>query len=140
MLTYEIYTCSLSVQGKIIPDLFRFHALVTTYEVIIQDVELLSQIEWRICIIDEAHRLKNQKCKLSEGLRLLDLEHRILLTGTPLQNNVEELFSLLHFLEPKQFNSLEAFMVDFGDLKSEKQVSKLKDVSIVNNTITCGIA
>lgn len=108
--------------------MFRFHALVTTYEVIIQDVELLSQIEWRISIIDEAHRLKNQKCKLSEGLKLLDLEHRVLLTGTPLQNNVEELFSLLHFLEPKQFNSSESFLADFGDLKSESQVNKLKEV------------
>ena len=50
--------------------MYRFHALVTTYEVIIQDVELLSQIYWRVCIIDEAHRLKNQKCKLSEGLKV----------------------------------------------------------------------
>ncbi len=54
----------------------------------------------------------------------------MLLTGTPLQNNVEELFSLLNFLEPYQFRSSEAFMLEFGDLKSETQVSKLKAVSI----------
>ena len=57
-------------------------------------------------------------------------EHRVLLTGTPLQNNVEELYSLLNFLEPKQFASQEAFMNDFGNLKSEGQVDKLKAVSI----------
>lgn len=54
-------------------DVFKFNALITTYEVIIQDVELLSQISWRCCVIDEAHRLKNQKCKLMEGLRCFEL-------------------------------------------------------------------
>lgn len=73
----------------------------------------------RLCIIDEAHRLKNRNCKLLEGLRLLHLEHRVLLSGTPLQNNVNELFSLLNFLEPQQFNSNEAFMSEFGQLKTE---------------------
>ena len=56
-------------------------------------------------------------------------EHRVLLTGTPLQNNVEELYSLLSFLEPKQFSSSEAFMAEFGKLESEAQVDKLKAVS-----------
>ena len=68
------------------------------------------------------------------GLKLFELEHKVLLTGTPLQNNVEELYSLLHFLEPKQFSSSEAFMMDFGNLKSETQVDKLKAVSIIVNT------
>lgn len=54
-------------------DVYKFHALITTYEVIIQDVELLTRIEWRCCVIDEAHRLKNKNCKLMEGLRCFDL-------------------------------------------------------------------
>lgn len=49
-------------------------------------------------------------------------EHKVLLTGTPLQNTVEELFSLLHFLEPTQFPSETEFLRDFGDLKTEEQV------------------
>lgn len=49
-------------------------------------------------------------------------EHKVLLTGTPLQNTVEELFSLLHFLEPAQFPSETEFLRDFGDLKTEEQV------------------
>lgn len=57
-------------------------------------------------------------------------EHRVLLTGTPLQNNVEELFSLLNFLEPSRFASTEAFLEEFGNLKTESQVDKLKAVSI----------
>lgn len=52
-------------------------------------------------------------------------EHKVLLTGTPLQNTVEELFSLLHFLEPAQFPSETEFLRDFGDLKTEEQVWKI---------------
>ncbi len=53
-------------------------------------------------------------------------EHRLLLSGTPLQNNVSELFSLLNFLEPSQFNSSEAFLQEFGALKTDVEVQKLQ--------------
>lgn len=112
--------------GKRIPDAYKFNVMITTYEVILQDVELLSQFDWRVCVIDEAHRLKNKNCKLSEGLKHFGLEHKVLLTGTPLQNNVEELFALLNFLEPQRFFHVGTFLNDFGDLKTESQVSKLK--------------
>lgn len=59
-------------KGQRIPNQYKFHALITTYEVIISDCELLSDIEWRVLIIDEAHRLKNAKCKLMEGLKMFD--------------------------------------------------------------------
>nr|QVX32607.1 CHD6/7/8/9 [Platynereis dumerilii] len=123
---YELYF--KDEDGNRIPDCYKFQAIITTYEMIISDLELFSSIEWRMLIIDEAHRLKNTKCKLIEGLRCVDIEHKVLLTGTPLQNNIDELFSLLNFLEPKQFVSSEAFLVDFGDLKSETQVDKLKAI------------
>lgn len=54
----------------------------------------------------------------------------MLLTGTPLQNNVEELFSLLNFLEPAKFPILSTFMEKFGDLKTEEQVEQLKEVRV----------
>ncbi len=94
---------------------------------------MLSKIPWRCVVIDEAHRLKNRNCKLLEGLNNLQFEHRVLLTGTPLQNNVEELFSLLNFLEPTRFPSQAAFLLEFGDLKTEAQVEKLQQVYIFWN-------
>ncbi|KAL3860710.1 hypothetical protein ACJMK2_010796 [Sinanodonta woodiana] len=123
---YEMYFRDENRQK--IPDIYKFSVLVTTYEIIISDVELLSQIEWRCIIIDEAHRLKNKNCRLLEGLRMFDFEHKVLLSGTPLQNNVEELFSLLNFLEPEQFHSSDAFQAEFGNLKTEEQVEKLKSI------------
>jgi len=113
-------------QGNRITSVYKFQVMITTFEIILSDCLDLREIPWRCCIIDEAHRLKNRNCKLLEGLRLLNMEHRVLLTGTPLQNNVEELFSLLNFLEPTQFSSTEQFLQEFGDLKTEAQVDKLK--------------
>lgn len=95
---------------------------------ILADCPELKKIHWSCVVIDEAHRLKNRNCKLLEGLKLMALEHKVLLTGTPLQNSVEELFSLLNFLEPSQFPSETAFLEEFGDLKTEEQVKKLQSI------------
>jgi len=121
---YEMYY--KDEEGEKIPKLFKFHVLITTYECIITDIMDLKDISWRACVIDEAHRLKNQKCKLLEGLRLLNIEARLLLSGTPLQNNINELFSLLSFLEPAQFTNINEFTRDFGDMQNEDQVLKLQ--------------
>ena len=112
--------------GERMEDIYKFHVLITTYEVIITDIMDLKDISWRACVIDEAHRLKNQKCKLLEGLKLLDIEARLLLSGTPLQNNITELFSLLAFLEPQQFTNIDDFSKEFGDMQNQDQVEKLQ--------------
>lgn len=112
--------------GKYIKDITKFNVLITTFEMIVTDYQDLKPFNWRACVIDEAHRLKNRNCKLLEGLRQLNLEHRVLLSGTPLQNNVNELFSLLNFLEPSQFSSNDDFLREFGSLKTESEVLKLQ--------------
>ncbi|NXO01552.1 CHD8 protein, partial [Rhinopomastus cyanomelas] len=121
---YEMY-CK-DARGRLIPGAYKFDALITTFEMILSECPELREIEWRCVVIDEAHRLKNRHCKLLDSLKHMDLEHKVLLTGTPLQNSVEELFSLLHFLEPSQFPSEAEFLKDFGDLKTEEQVQKLQ--------------
>uniref|UniRef100_A0A182LWG1 DNA helicase n=1 Tax=Anopheles culicifacies TaxID=139723 RepID=A0A182LWG1_9DIPT len=121
---YEVYYRTET--GKLIRDITKFNVLITTFEMIVTDYQDLKNFTWRACVIDEAHRLKNRNCKLLEGLRQLNLEHRVLLSGTPLQNNVNELFSLLNFLEPSQFACSEEFLREFGSLKTESEVLKLQ--------------
>ncbi|KAM3604435.1 uncharacterized protein V6R79_011007 [Siganus canaliculatus] len=123
---YEMY-CK-DDKEHLIPGAYKFDALITTFEMVLSDCPELREISWRCVIIDEAHRLKNRNCKLLDSLKMLDLEHKVLLTGTPLQNTVEELFSLLHFLEPAQFPSETEFLREFGDLKTEEQVQKLQAI------------
>ncbi|KAG9273824.1 chromodomain-helicase-DNA-binding protein 8-like [Astyanax mexicanus] len=123
---YEMY-CK-DEKEHLIPGAYKFDALITTFEMILSDCPELREINWRCVIIDEAHRLKNRNCKLLDSLKMLNVEHKVLLTGTPLQNTVEELFSLLHFLEPAQFPSETEFLRDFGDLKTEEQVQKLQAI------------
>uniref|UniRef100_A0A8D0AAB1 Chromodomain helicase DNA binding protein 9 n=1 Tax=Sander lucioperca TaxID=283035 RepID=A0A8D0AAB1_SANLU len=123
---YEMYF--RDAQGRVMRGAYRFQAVITTFEMILGGCPELNAIEWRCVIIDEAHRLKNKNCKLLEGFKLMNLEHKVLLTGTPLQNTVEELFSLLHFLEPARFPSEITFMQEFGDLKTEEQVQKLQGI------------
>uniref|UniRef100_A0A672SMP1 Chromodomain helicase DNA binding protein 7 n=1 Tax=Sinocyclocheilus grahami TaxID=75366 RepID=A0A672SMP1_SINGR len=122
---YEMYY--RDTQGRVIKGSYKFHAIITTFEMILTDCPELRSVPWRCVIIDEAHRLKNRNCKLLEGLKMMDM-HKVLLTGTPLQNTVEELFSLLHFLEPDRFPSEPTFMQEFGDLKTEEQVQKLQGI------------
>uniref|UniRef100_A0A674D0M4 Chromodomain helicase DNA binding protein 6 n=1 Tax=Salmo trutta TaxID=8032 RepID=A0A674D0M4_SALTR len=123
---YEMY--HKDQQGNVVLGGYKFHGVITTFEMIMADCPELKKIHWRCVVIDEAHRLKNRNCKLLEGLKLMNLEHKVLLTGTPLQNSVEELFSLLNFLEPLQFPSESLFLEEFGDLKTEEQVKKLQAI------------
>ncbi|XP_051986264.1 chromodomain-helicase-DNA-binding protein 6-like [Xyrauchen texanus] len=126
ILQYEMY--HRDEQGNTVLGEFKFQGVITTFEMIMADCPELKKISWRCVVIDEAHRLKNRNCKLLEGLKLMNLEHKVLLTGTPLQNSVEELFSLLNFLEPLQFPSETTFLEEFGDLKTEEQVKKLQAI------------
>ncbi|KAL3815904.1 hypothetical protein ACHAXA_005752 [Cyclostephanos tholiformis] len=82
---------------------------VTTYEVANTERKALSRFAWKYLIIDEAHRLKNEASIFSTTVRAFNTSHRLLLTGTPLQNNLHELWALLNFLLPDIFSSSEQF-------------------------------
>ncbi|KAL3241151.1 RSC chromatin remodeling complex ATPase subunit STH1 [Nakaseomyces bracarensis] len=88
----------------------NFDVLLTTYEYIIKDKALLSKHEWSHMIIDEGHRMKNANSKLSNTIsHYYRTRNRLILTGTPLQNNLPELWALLNFVLPKIFNSAKTF-------------------------------
>lgn len=106
----------------------KFHVLLTSYELISIDAALLSSVEWAVLVVDEAHRLKNNQSKFFRVLNSYNLRYKLLLTGTPLQNNLEELFHLLNFLCPDKFNDLTSFQNEFADLAKEEQVKRLHDL------------
>ena len=87
----------------------KFNVIITTFEYILRERKNLAKIKWRYIIIDEGHKMKNYKSKFHSTLAEFKSTHRILLTGTPLQNNLSELWSLLNFLMPKTFNCSEDF-------------------------------
>lgn len=76
---------------------------VTTYEMCSREKHALKKFSWHYLVVDEAHRIKNTSAKLSDVLRGLKTQNRLLLTGTPLQNTLHELCALLHFLQPHTF-------------------------------------
>ncbi|KAI9331296.1 SNF2 family N-terminal domain-containing protein [Zopfochytrium polystomum] len=82
----------------------RFDVMVATYEVVINDRDFLEKFDWKLLIVDEAHRLKNPSSVLHTTLAsTIGTPHRLLLTGTPVQNNLFELAALLHFAAPAVF-------------------------------------
>lgn len=88
----------------------NFQVLLTTYEYIIKDRPVLSKIKWIHMIIDEGHRMKNSNSKLSATLtQYYSTRYRLILTGTPLQNNLPELWALLNFVLPTIFKSVKSF-------------------------------
>uniref|UniRef100_A0A3B3ZX05 Uncharacterized protein n=1 Tax=Periophthalmus magnuspinnatus TaxID=409849 RepID=A0A3B3ZX05_9GOBI len=106
----------------------KFHVLLTSYELITIDQAILGSVSWACLVVDEAHRLKNNQSKFFRILNGYKIYYKLLLTGTPLQNNLEELFHLLNFLTPERFNNLEGFLEEFADISKEDQIKKLHDL------------
>lgn len=91
------------------PGTEEFPVVCTSYEICMNDRKYLSHYGWKFIIIDEGHRLKNLNCRLIKELKQYRSANRLLITGTPLQNNLAELWSLLNFLMPEVFDTLENF-------------------------------
>lgn len=96
----------------------KFDAVVTSYEVVTKEKAHLTKFCWRYLIIDEAHRIKNENSLLSQVVRMFTTQARLLITGTPLQNNLHELWALLNFLLPDVFSSSDVFEKWFSSVEA----------------------
>ena len=108
----------------------RFNVLLTTYELVMKDKMRLKKFKYRYIIIDEGHRMKNAASKLSATLLQYESQHRILLTGTPLQNSLTELWALLNFLLPKIFSSADTFEQWFSAPLATAQGGTVEDLAM----------
>lgn len=114
-------------QGWLKPN--SFHVCITTYRLVIQDSKIFKRKKWKYLILDEAHLIKNWKSQRWQTLLNFNSKRRILLTGTPLQNDLMELWSLMHFLMPHVFQSHQEFKDWFsnpisGMVEGEEKVNK----------------
>lgn len=104
-----------------------FDVVIASYEVVIIEKMNLKKFNWEYIVIDEAHRIKNEESLLSQVIREFKSRNRMLITGTPLQNNLHELWALLNFLLPDIFASSTTFDDWFGGTKTENEIEKDKN-------------
>lgn len=117
------------IQDHLLPQ--DFDVLITTYEMCLREKSALKKLSWEYIVIDEAHRIKNVDSMLSQIVRAFNSRSRLLITGTPLQNNLMELWSLLNFLLPDVFSNSEDFESWFkgkGDENQDQVVQQLHKV------------
>lgn len=120
-----------------------YNLILTSYEISIKDFSKFSAVSWKYLIVDEGHRLKNSECLLIKVLKRLNTLNRLLITGTPLQNNLNELWSLLNFILPDVFHDLELFQqwFNFDELTSirddedDDETRRLIELNIQENLI-----
>ena len=100
----------------------KFDVCITSYEIILREKSHLKKFAWEYIIIDEAHRIKNEESSLAQHLRTFSSRNRLLITGTPLQNNLHELWALLNFLLPDVFGDSDAFDQWFSGQNEDSDV------------------
>ena len=100
----------------------EFHVLVTSYQLVVQDAQYFQKIRWQYMILDEAQAIKSSSSSRWKILLAFQCRNRLLLTGTPIQNNMQELWALLHFIMPTLFDSHDEFSDWFSkDIESHAQ-------------------
>ncbi|TFK77267.1 hypothetical protein BDN72DRAFT_35406 [Pluteus cervinus] len=101
----------------------KFHVLVATYETLLNAKDFApvfkNQPRWEVLIVDEGQRLKNDSSLLFKKLNELNSIHRIIMTGTPLNNNIRELFNLMNFLDPNEWKDLAALEKEHEELTED---------------------
>ena len=110
----------------------QFNVLVTTFDYVMKDRSKLGKIQWQYLVIDEAHRMKDSESKLNMALSNFKAKKRLLLTGTPLQNDITELWSLLNLLLPTVFDDAHQFKDWFGNAADDDWLAKDKRIVVIH--------
>ena len=109
-----LYFGSPTVRAGLRSQLARHNLVITSYDIVRNDVELLGSVKWNYLVLDEGHVIKNTKTKTAVAVRQLEARHRLILTGTPIQNSVSELWALFDFLMPGYLGSEKSFAARYG--------------------------
>ncbi|KAF5103223.1 hypothetical protein D0Z03_000267 [Geotrichum reessii] len=107
----------------------QFHVLVTSYQMVVADASYFQKMKWQYMILDEAQAIKSSTSSRWKSLLSFQCRNRLLLTGTPIQNSMQELWALLHFIMPSLFDSHDEFSEWFAnDIENSGKLSKLDEM------------
>lgn len=112
------------------PAFDQYDVVLTTYGTMLRDIEILSQYRFHQVVLDESQAIKNPMAKSARAARLLKADHRLVMTGTPVENNIFELWSQFAFINPGLLGSMDYFRHEYGAPihveKSEKAAAALR--------------
>ncbi|KAI1793755.1 SNF2 family N-terminal domain-containing protein [Ganoderma leucocontextum] len=111
----------------------NFPVVLTTYQIIINDRAELSHYHWGFIVVDEGHRLKNMDCVLMREIKRIPADARMVLTGTPLQNNLAELWALLNFVLPDLFGDLSMFQSWFDESRLKSKLTSDRETKLIDS-------
>jgi TATA-binding protein-associated factor len=113
-LTATCYIGNPAERARVKAQLGVTDIVITSYDICRNDIEIISKLNWNYCVLDEGHIIKNSKAKLTQGVKRVVANHRLILSGTPIQNNVLELWSLFDFLMPGFLGTEKVFLDRFA--------------------------
>lgn len=113
MITLQ-YVGSVQERMSIREQFDKCNVVITSYDIVRKDIDHLGKISWDYCILDEGHIIKSSKSKITSAVKQLKADHRLILSGTPIQNNVLELWSLFDFLMPGFLGTERQFQATYG--------------------------
>lgn len=128
------FHCSSSIRADIVRShlqpshQLRYDVIVTTYEMVLEELPTFKKIRWKYLVIDEAHKLKNDESRAHTSLTSLSTAQRLIITGTPLQNNLKELWALLHFLAPRLFDDAASFDTWFDTASGQQDAEVMSNI------------
>jgi TATA-binding protein-associated factor len=123
-LTCRAFVGPPSDRNRLKADLGQTDLVITSYDICRNDIDTLCQLNWNYCVLDEGHLIKNPKAKISQAVKRLASNHRLILSGTPIQNNVLELWSLFDFLMPGFLGTEKVFLDRFAKPIAASRFSK----------------
>ncbi|UKJ88247.2 DNA helicase [Theileria orientalis] len=124
--------CKIGIPGK--GERYKCDICITTPSIINSpvDLEFLRKISWQLMVVDEAHQLKNKHSKRFIELMHFMADYKLLLSGTPLHNNLEELWTLLHFINPQIYTYYEDFRRRYSEIENPAAIGENKQKQLMS--------
>lgn len=123
-LSCMAYVGPTADRARLRDQLGKTDVVITSYDICRNDIDVFTPLSWNYCVLDEGHLIKNPKAKTSMAVKRLVSNHRLILSGTPIQNNVLELWSLFDFLMPGFLGTEKVFLDRFAKPIAASRFSK----------------